>query len=161
MFEWLRRSSGWHPPKTAGEETTVCRLAPAERPVAKSAQWVGDELHVEAAAAGSVSLFDVSLPDVDACRLTYRASLQTGANPGPVYLEMYCRIPDRGLFFSRAVDQKIPGKQNWTPVETPFYLEAGQHADLLHLNLVFEAPGTAVLRDLQVTSAALAANESA
>ncbi len=73
-----------------------------------------------------------------------------------VYPEMWCRIPKKGEFFSRGVENKIKGTNDWIQVEIPFYLQKGQLADLLHLNLVFEGEGTVRLKGIEVTSAQIA-----
>ncbi len=68
---------------------------------------------------------------------------------------MWCHIPEKGKFFSKGVDSKISGTNDWIQVEIPFYLGPGQVADLLNLNLVFEGEGTVRLKDIEVTSAAV------
>ena len=84
--------------------------------------------------------------------LTYRLRIKTDNLQKAVYPELWCRIPERGQFFSRGLHCKVRGTNDWKEVEIPFYLESGQKADLLHLNLVFEGPGTVRLKDIEVLS---------
>jgi hypothetical protein len=51
----------------------------------------------------------------------------------------------------------VSGRVEWAELEIPFYLESGQRADLLHLNLVFEGAGTVRIRDIRVSSADVSA----
>jgi hypothetical protein len=152
MFDWLRRSPAWKPPQVTGDEREVRSFGPSDRPISRSAQWSGSELIVEAGEIGSVAQFDLPLSDVDRCRITYRFALPANALKAAVYPELWCRIPERGLFFSRGVDRKVSGRVEWAELEIPFYLEASQRADLLHLNLAFEGAGTVRLRDIRVST---------
>jgi len=153
MFDWLRRTEAWKPPQVSGDERELRAFSPSERPVSRSAWWTGSELIVEAAEAGSTALFDLPLPDVERCRITYRFTIDADTLKAAVYPELWCRIPERGLFFSRGVDRKVSGHVKEAELEIPFYLEVGQRADLLHLNLAFEGAGEVRLRDIRVSTA--------
>ena len=157
MFDWLRRKASWKPPQVSGEERDLRTFGTSDRPVSRTARWNGSELIVETGDAGCVSLFDLPLPDLEQCRITYRFRIQTEALKASVYPEMWCRIPEKGLFFSRGMDRKIQGTVDWAEVEISFYLEKGQRADLLHLNLAFEGAGGVRLKDIRVTTAAVSA----
>jgi hypothetical protein len=114
-------------------------------------------LVIEAAEAGSIALFDLAVAGAERCRITFHLAIHAEALKAAVYPEMWCRIPERGLFFSRGVDRKVSGRVEWAELEIPFYLESGQRADLLHLNLVFEGAGTVRIRDIRVSSADVSA----
>jgi hypothetical protein len=45
--------------------------------------------------------------------------------------------------------------------DCPFFLEAGQRADRLHLHLVFEGRGVVRLQDIRVSTAAVGARGTA
>jgi len=90
----------------------------------------------------TVRLFEVSDIDVDDTRLVYRARLRTEGVQGQVYLEMWCRLPGKGEFFSRALHSPISGSTEWVSQETPFFLENGQKPDLIKLNVVIDGSGT-------------------
>jgi hypothetical protein len=90
----------------------------------------------------TVRLFEVEGIDVDDARLVYRARLRTEEARGQVYLEMWCRFPGGGEFFSRALHSPISGSTEWVSQETPFFLEKNQNPDLVKLNLVIDGTGT-------------------
>ena len=86
-------------------------------------------------------LFEIEDPDVEGTKLLYRARIRTQDVEGRVYLEMWCRFPGRGEFFSRALDAPITGTTEWTSQETLFVLEDGQNPSNIKLNLIVEGPG--------------------
>jgi hypothetical protein len=90
----------------------------------------------------TVRLFEVGDIEADDARLVYRARLRTEGVEGQVYLEMWCRFPGSGEFFSRALHAPISGSTEWVSQETPFFLEKGQSPDLIKLNLVIDGTGT-------------------
>jgi hypothetical protein len=90
----------------------------------------------------TIHLFDTGDLNVENLRLVYQAWLKTKDATGPVYLEMLCRFPGKGEFFSRALDQKIQGTQDWRLQTTPFFLKKGENPDDVKLNLVVEGTGT-------------------
>jgi hypothetical protein len=137
-------------PDAVGQPSRVRLLGMEDRPIATSARWENGELTVTSDEWASKSLFDVPLDQLDQCMLTYRFRIKSENLARAVYPEMWCRIPERGQFFSRGLHCKVRGTNNWTTVEIPFYLQAGQRADLLHLNLVFEGAGTVRLKDIEV-----------
>jgi len=90
----------------------------------------------------TVRLFEVADLDVDDARLAYRARLRAEGVEGRAYLEMWCRFPGSGEFFSRALDSPVSGSTEWVSQETPFFLEKNQKPDLVKLNLVIDGRGT-------------------
>lgn len=154
MFDWLRsRASGWKAPAPTGPAVLIRTFGPSDPPVANSARWQGNELEVRSDEASIKSLFDVPLPNIEQCLVFYRFLIHTDNLKSAVYPQMWCRIPEKGQFFSQGIDRKISGTNAWIQVEIPFYLEKGQVADLLHLNLAFEGAGTVRLKNIEVTSA--------
>src|SRR5262249_7884107 len=151
MFEWLRRSQKWTPPQVCGEENILRKLVPADVPISRNARWNGSELAVISKEAATIALFDVTLPDLEQCRILYPFHIQLNNLAAFVYPEMWCRIPEKGMFFSRGIDRKTRGTVDWTEVTIPFFLEQGQRADLVHLNLAFEGAGEVRLKDIQVS----------
>lgn len=147
------KKSGWQPPGEIGPAVRVCAFGPSDSPIVKEAVWQGQELIVQAAAATTLNLFDVPLQNLDQCKLTWRFRLSTDGLSSPVHAELWCRIPGKGRFFSRGLDQKVKGSVADKLIEIPFLLEAGQHADQLNLNLVFSGPGTVRLKDLEILTA--------
>lgn len=141
----------------AGPATILRALSPEDEPIAGGAKWHGRELQVTSDGPGPQRLFEVPLSNIDQAMLTYRFRIQTEGLKGHVYPEMWCRVAGVGEAFSRGLHQKLRGTSNWTSQEIPFYLQRGQCADLLKLNLVFEGPGTVRLSDIEVLATPLEA----
>jgi hypothetical protein len=86
-------------------------------------------------------VFDVTDPSFEECKVLYRAKLKTEGLTGRAYLEMWCRLPGRGEFFSKGLNQTLTGTNDWTACEIPFFLKKGQRPDLIRLNLVVASTG--------------------
>lgn len=153
MFEWLKpKTAGWKAPEARGPAVAIKVLSPADTPIVGSARWVGDELRVESQGPAIKSLFDVPLPQLEQCRVDYGFLIRTEALQSAVYPLMWCRVPELGSFFSKGIERKVAGTQDWTHVEISFYLEEGQVADLVQLSLAFEGPGQVWLKEITVSS---------
>jgi hypothetical protein len=92
----------------------------------------------------------VADPDIEDARLVYRARVRTENVDGRVFLEMWCRFPGKGEFFSRGLTDPVSGTTGWVTQETPFFLKAGENPDLVKLNLVIEGKGTVWVDDLKL-----------
>jgi hypothetical protein len=103
----------------------------------------------------TVRLYEVEGLDIEQARLIYRAKVRTEDVDGQVVLEMWCRFPGKGEFFSRALDQPLSGSVDWTLLEAPFFLEAGQTPDLVKLNIAIEGTGTVWVDDIHLVKAGL------
>lgn len=112
-------------------------------------------LKIAAPDSMTVRLYETGEIDVENARLVYRARLRTEDARGPVYLEMWCRFPGKGEYFSRGVEQALAGTNDWTSVEIPFLLEAGENPDNVRLNLVIGGPGTVWIDDVHLARAPL------
>lgn len=97
-----------------------------------------------------VRLCEVADPGVGKCMLTYRAALRCENLRGRSYLEMWCRLPGKGEFFSRGLHQAIKRTTDWSTYEIPFRLKKGQRPDLIKLNLVVEGQGTVWIRSIEL-----------
>jgi hypothetical protein len=104
----------------------------------------------------TIRLFEVENPAVEQCLLTYRAELKAEGLQGRAFLEMWCRVPGRGEFFSKGYEQALSGTVDWSRYEIPFNLKRGQEPDLIKLNVVVEGPGTVWLRDVALLKTPLA-----
>jgi hypothetical protein len=98
----------------------------------------------------TIRLFEVQEPQIEQCLVTYRATLKTEGLTGRAFLEMWCRLPGRGEFFSKGLNQAVKGTTDWASYEIPFSLQKGQRPDLIKLNLVIEGRGKVWLRDIQL-----------
>ena len=76
--------------------------------------------------------------------------MKSEALSGHAFLEMWCRLPGRGEFFSKGVNRPVKGTTDWASYEIPFYLKKGQRPDLITLNLVVEGTGKIWLKDIEV-----------
>jgi hypothetical protein len=150
-----RRTRAAQFPPPAGPPTIIRALGPDDEPISGGAKWHGRELEVTSDGPGPQRLFEVTLSNLDRSMLTYRFRIQTDGVKGHVYPEMWCRVVGMGEAFSRGLNQKIRGTNNWTSLEIPFYLKEAQFADLIKLNLVFEGPGTVRLTDIEVLATPL------
>jgi hypothetical protein len=98
----------------------------------------------------TVRLFEVAEPGVEECRVIYAARLKTQKLQGKAYLEMWCRFPDKGEFFSKGIDNPLDGTTDWVSHQTAFWLKKGERPDLIKLNLVIEGTGTVWIKDIEL-----------
>jgi len=149
MFEWLKslfkvpRPAG--PPQELRSFTTSDPTLTLESIALKEGVWC-----VNVAEQQTIRLFEIADPGVEECMLTYRAQLKTKDVQGKAYLEMWCRFPGRGEFFSKGLHNTVKGTSEWTSYEIPFYLKRGQKPDLVKLNVVVEGSGTIWIKDVQL-----------
>jgi len=107
--------------------------------------WVVDSKDTQ-----TIRLFELQEPQVEQCLITYRAKLKTDGLAGRAFLEMWCRLPGRGEFFSKGLNQVAQGTTDWASYEIPFYLKKGERPDLIKLNLVVEGRGKVWLSDVEL-----------
>lgn len=107
-------------------------------------------LRITATAPKVVRLFETGDIDIENARLTYQAKVRTEAVEGQVYLEMWCRFPGKGEFFSRGLQTPLTGTTDWATEETPFFLKKGENPDNVKLNLVINGKGTAWIDDIRL-----------
>lgn len=149
MLGWLK--SLFTQPEPAGPPQRVRLFGPADRPITQDGVTADQHgWRVETQAPRTVRLFEVADPRLERCLLTFRARMKTESARGRVYLEMWCRLPGRGEFFSKGLHHAVTGAVDWASYETPFYLKAGQRPDLLKLNVVTEGAATVWLRDVEL-----------
>lgn len=109
----------------------------------------------EAKEPRTVRLFEIANPDAEQCQVIYGAKLKCEKLQGKAYLEMWCRLPDRGEFFSKGLMHPLSGTTDWSSYETPFFLKKGERPDLIQLNVVIEGTGTIWIRDVSLRKASL------
>ncbi len=159
MLRWLKSLFSVPAlPEPAGPPQTLRAFSPGDATItrgcitAEQGGW-----RIDPGQAQTVRLFEVADPGAEQCLLTYRAEIRTADLRGRAFLEMWCRLPGRGEFFSRGLQQAVSGTTDWARYEIPFYLKAGQRPDLLKLNLVVEGIGTVWLRNIELLQTPLAA----
>ena len=137
----------------AGTTAFLRSFETGERPIsldlvrAEGGSWV-----VSCTQTQTFRLFEVSDPGVQNRTLIYRAKMKTEGLAGRAYLEMWCRFPGKGEFFSRGLDNVVSGSNDWATYETPFFLKAGEQPDLVKLNLVVEGAGKVFIKDIELLS---------
>jgi len=109
--------------------------------------------------AQTFRLFEVENPGVEQCLVIYRAKLKTENLTEPAYLEMWCRFPGKGEFFSRGLAHPVTGSNDWASYETPFILKKGEKPDLIKLNLVLKGTGKAWVKDVELLKGPLPAGQ--
>jgi hypothetical protein len=156
MLNWLK--SRFAGPKPAGPPQVLRVFAPDQPTITQIGIRVEHGAwHIDARAEEqTIRLFEVKNPAVEQCLLTYRAELKAEGLQGRAFLEMWCRLPGRGEFFSKGHQQAVSGTVNWARYEIPFYLRRGQKPELIKLNVVVEGQGTVWLRDVELLKTALA-----
>jgi len=150
MLNWLK--SLFSGPKPAGPPQVLRAFALGKPTITQSGIRTEQGAWRIDATAGqqTVRLFEVDNPAVEQCLLTYRAELKAEALTGRAFLEMWCRLPGRGEFFSKGHQQAVSGTASWARYEIPFYLKRGQKPDLIKLNLAVEGAGTVWLRNIEL-----------
>jgi hypothetical protein len=110
----------------------------------------GGSVRIVATEPTVVRLFETGDIDVENARLIYQAKVRTEGIKGRAYLEMWCHFSGKGEYFSRGLQSPVSGSTEWTTVETPFFLNAGENPDNVKLNLVIDGSGTAWVDDIRL-----------
>jgi hypothetical protein len=115
----------------------------------------GGSLRVSATTPLTIHLYETGDLDLENARLIYQAQLRTEDLAGKTYLEMWCHFPEKGEFFSRALNTPLSGTVAWTRQETPFFLKKGENPDNVRLNLVVDGKGTVWIDEVRLVAAPL------
>jgi len=156
MLNWL--NSLFARPKPAGSPQVLRAFASEQPTITQSGIRVENGAwQIDASAEEqNIRLFEVKNPAVEDCLLTYRAEFKAEALQGRAFLEMWCRLPGRGEFFSKGHKQAVSGTVDWARYEIPFYLKRGQKPDLIKLNVVVDGQGTVWVRNVELLKTPLA-----
>lgn len=149
LLGWLK--SKFSHPKLSGPPVTIRRFQTGDATLSKDSISVEqDRWDIDAKGDVTIRLFEVKDPGAEQCLITYRATMKAEGLSGRAYLEMWCRLPGRGEFFSKGLNQAITGTTGWVSYEIPFYLKKGQRPDLIKLNLVIEGSGRVSIKDVEL-----------
>ncbi len=135
-------------PKSKPE--TLKTFTTADKAISKNLVVTDNAWLADSTKAQTIRLFEVENPGVEQCMVIYRARLKTENLSGNGYLEMWCRFPGKGEFFSRGLNNPVTGSNDWASYETPFFLKKGEQPDLIKLNLVVKGAGTIWLKDVEL-----------
>ena len=149
MLNWLK--SIFNAPKPSGPPEMMRQFQTTDPTVSRDGITLAqDGWVVDSKEAQTVRLFEVQDPQVEQCLIAYKAMLKTEGLAGRAFLEMWCRLPERGEFFSKGLDQAVQGTTDWASYQIPFYLKKEQRPDLIKLNLVIEGTGKVWIKDVQL-----------
>ena len=149
MAGWLK--SILKNPQPAGPPETLRQFRTSDPTLSRDCIAVEqDGWVIDSQEEQTVRFFEVQVSLVEQCLLTYRAKVKSEGLAGRAYLEMWCRFPGRGEFFSKGLGQVVRGTTDWGSYETPFHLKKGQRPDLIKLNLVVEGRGRVWVRDVEL-----------
>ena len=149
MASWFKSILGG--PKPSGPPETIRSFRAADPTLSQGCVAVEqDGWVVDSDEEQTVRLFEVPDPQAEQCFLAYRAKIKTEGLSDRAFLEMWCRLPGRGEFFSKGLNQAVKGTTDWASYEIPFYLKKGQRPDLIKLNLVVEGKGKVWVRDVEL-----------
>jgi hypothetical protein len=105
---------------------------------------------IEAKKSMVVKLYETGKLNIENCHIIYQAKLKTVGLQGAVYLEMWCHFPGKGDFFSRALQSKLTGDNDWSSHETSFMLQKGESPDNVKLNLAVNGTGTVWIDEIKL-----------
>ena len=148
--------------KSAGVETLLRSFTTADLTISKDVSKADGSWLVKCedrTITRPIRLFEVPEPSADDCTLIYRAKLKSEGFRGRAYLEMWCRFPGQGDFFSRDLNHVLSGSSDWSSYETPFFLKKGEKPDLIKLNLAVEGSGKIAIKDVELIKATFPAIE--
>jgi len=107
-------------------------------------------LRIDSTEPTTIHLLETGDIDIENTRLIYQSKVRTGNVQGQVYLEMWCRFPGKGEFFSKGLMTSLTGTTDWTNLETPFLLKKGENPDNIKLNLVITGKGTVWIDEVRL-----------
>ena len=149
MINWLK--SIFSRPQPSGPPETIRLFRITDRTLSQGVVAVAqDGWVVDSKEEQTIRLFEVQEPQAEQCLISYRAKMKTDGLAGRAFLEMWCRLPGHGEFFSKGLNQAVRGTTDWASYEIPFYLKKGQKPDLIKLNLIVEGRGKIWLKDVQL-----------
>jgi len=140
-----------HAADSRNKVTILKKFNTANATISKDAKVTDDQTWQVSCEKGQViRLFEVPNPEVENCRVIYRAKIKSESLSEPAYLEMWCRFPGKGEYFSRGLDSALTGSNDWGTFETPFFLKKGERPDLIKLNVVLKGSGKIWLKDIEL-----------
>lgn len=112
-------------------------------------------LRIVAAESTTVRLYESGDIDVEKARLIYRARIRVENLIGQAFLEMWCVFGSQGEYFSRGLNSVLSGNEDWTEVQTEFFLKENENPDNVKLNVVVKGSGTVWIDDISLVKAPL------
>ena len=97
----------------------------------------------------TISLGEVLELDVENARLIYQAKVRSEGLEGTAFLEMWCHVGE-GQYFSRGMNSVVTDTMNWKTLQALFFLQPGQSAKKVTLNIVINGKGTVWVDDVRL-----------
>jgi hypothetical protein len=155
MLKWLKAL--FRPPTPSGPPQHLRSFTGADTPITRDGVTAdASGWRIDSSGPRVIRLFEVADPGVEKCLLAYRLRMKTENLQNGAYLELWCRFPGRGEFFSKGFQHRVAGTNEWASYEVPFFLRHGQRPDLLRLNLAVEGAGAIWVKDVEVMQTPLA-----
>ena len=97
----------------------------------------------------TICLGEVEGLNVENGRVVFRAKVKSEKLEGNAFLEMWCHVGG-GQYFSRGLNSVITGTMDWKTLQTVFFLQPGQNAKKVTLNIVINGKGTVWVDDVHL-----------
>jgi len=107
-------------------------------------------IRIETQGPASICLGQATGLDVDQATLIYQAKVKSHQLEGNAFLEMWVHFADGGPFFSRGLNSTVSGTSDWTVLQTPFLLRAGQKPTRITFNVYVNGSGTVWVDDIRL-----------
>lgn len=155
MLKWFK--SLFKGSEPAGPPQTIRAFHTSDAPISKDGVLVDqDGWLIDSRENHTVRLFEVPA-GVEQCMLTFKAKMKSNDLKGRAFLELWCRVPGLGEFFSKGLNKAVQATTDWASYEIPFFLKKGQKADLVKLNLVVEGTGKTWIKHVELLQTPLKA----
>jgi len=154
MFGFLKSLFGM--PKPTGPAQRIATIDSSAKLISDKASWEDGVLKVNGSSEETVRLVELPVADLEQCMLGLRFQISSANVETGVYPEIWVNVDGFGEAFSKGLNFRLKGSNDWSSCELPFYLKKGQRAKLVKLNVVFEGPGTVSLNHIELYSTPLA-----
>jgi uncharacterized protein (TIGR03067 family) len=156
----LRRGAAPPQPKGAAQgaedrNRLVTAFGPGFKPITRDGVKESEGgWRIDARGERVVRLYEVR-PPLEESVVVFKARMKSADLRGKAYLEMWCRMPGGGEFFTRGATDPLRGTSGWDDYEIPFVLQKEERPDLFKLNVHLEGAGTVWIKDVELWRAPL------
>jgi len=102
-----------------------------------------------------VEIYETGDIDIEEATLIYRAKIKTEDLEGQAYLQMLAVFTGKGEFFSKGLPHAKTGTNDWSTVQTSFFLQKDQNPDNIKLQVVITGEGTVWIDNIEILRAPL------
>ena len=97
----------------------------------------------------TICLGEFSGLNIDNTKIVYEAKVRSEGLEGTAFLEMWCHVAG-GQYLSRGMNSVVTGTTDWKKLETTFFLQPGQKAEKVTLNIVINGKGIVWADDVRL-----------